>query len=228
MLRLQALIELAGNARLVLAPARLELLEGKRPVALAVALDDDHVMDLGKPAALLPHFRQLLLILDEDHHHPRVLEDELALLRGVRLVDGDGDRAGERGSQVGDRPLDARAREDGNHLSLPHAERDQTPGGFFALPGQLRPGHVQPPAGDLAPRGGALRIGAGALAEELCDRLDVGELAALLLHRADVALCCCHGRSPTAPCWAVRALRSSSAPSSSCAAPPAGPRRVAR
>src|SRR5438552_7588804 len=37
------------------------------------------------------------------------------------------------------------------------------------------------------------------------------EIYTLSLHDAlpILALCCCHGRSPTAPCWAVRALRSS-------------------
>ncbi len=182
---LDALLQLAGHARLLLAPALPELLEGEDPVAVSLAFHEDDVVDLRQLRLLLAQFGELLLVLGEDQHRARVLQDVLALLGRVGLVDGHRHGRREADAQVAQRPLQARAGEDGDHLALLHPERDQAPGHLLALLRELRPGDVLPGAFHFAPRRDPRSVDARLRAEELRHRLRRG--AALL-----VALCGCH------------------------------------
>jgi len=79
--------------------------------------------------ALLAHLddlRELLCVLAEHQATIGVLEDVLALLRGIAVVDRSYDRAGAESAKVGQRPFRTRAGEDRDAVARMYAKGDQT------------------------------------------------------------------------------------------------------
>ena len=68
----------------------------------------------------------LLIVLAEDHAALGVVENVAALLGRVGVVDRRHDGAGTQRTQVGERPLRARARQERDAVARANAERDQT------------------------------------------------------------------------------------------------------
>jgi hypothetical protein len=116
-----ALVELG----LVVAAAALAQVGERHRVVGRLAVDHDHVLEVREPVADLADLRELLLVLDEHRARLGVIEDVVALLGGVRLVDRDGRAAGGQDAEVRERPLGAGVREDRDALAVLEAEVDQ-------------------------------------------------------------------------------------------------------
>ena len=103
----------------------------------------------------------LVVVLDEDAHRIRVLEQVLHVARRARRIDRRADGADEREREVEQRPLEARPREEAERLALLDAERQQAvreliDGSSGFRPGDLdairRPPRAGRPGRDARPR----------------------------------------------------------------------------
>ncbi len=92
---------------------------------------------------------ELVLVLADDRAGVGVGDHPQALLGGVGLVDGNHDEAGGGRGHVGVGPLGPRVGEDADPLAGLQAEVDQPEPDLLHDLGELRVGHVFPPAVSL-------------------------------------------------------------------------------
>ena len=125
---------------------------------LAGLIEVDDLDDAFELVALGHQLGQLRRILDEHDLGARVVDDVLALVRQVRLVDRDGDAAGHENADVAVEPLGPRVREDARALALGDAERQEAAGDLARrfvpiAPRRGAPGAALFPAQHLLRRG---------------------------------------------------------------------------
>ncbi len=92
------------------------------------------------------HLGELDVVLDEDQHGVRVVDDVAAVLGQVGLVDADRDRPDRHQRRVGEDPRIAGVGQDADLVALADAERDQALGCLLDLIVELVPGHRLDPA----------------------------------------------------------------------------------
>ena len=96
-----------------------------RDCAAARALHPDHSLELGDPITYLVDLGELFIVLDDHRLGVGVLDDVLAFLGRVRLVDRDDGGAHAEGREVEVGPLGAGVREDRDLVALLDSELDQ-------------------------------------------------------------------------------------------------------
>ena len=177
-------------------PRERELLHRDRVVARAV--DPDHVLELRQLVADGAELLHLLFVLDDHSHGVGVLEDVLALLGRVRLVDRHHRRSRAERGEVEVGPLGPRVGEDRDLVALGDAEVDQPEREALDDLADLAIGLRDPLSGGvLVGDGPEIGVALGRERQQVGDRLRTRALLrGCALRRCR---CCLHPRSP--PGW---------------------------
>ena len=99
----------------------------------------DRVLQRGAVRAHAVDLGHLCGVLADHRSRPGVGEHVAGLLGRVRVVDRHDDRAGREGGAVRERPVQARASEDGNRVARTDAERDEPACQVADAPAELAP-----------------------------------------------------------------------------------------
>ena len=132
-------------------PPLAQRIERDRAAVRVRGLDDDHELQLRQVCLDGADLRQLFGVLDEHRPRPGVMQHVVALLRRVRLVDRDGNRAGGERRKTGVGPLRPRVRQDRDPVSRLDAHVDEPKRQLPHRPVKLLVGDVDPLATKLVP-----------------------------------------------------------------------------
>ena len=141
------------------APALAQSVQGDRVTEVRVArVHHDHVPQLRAAVLDLADLGELSGVLDEDRARVGVLEDVLALLRGVRLVDRDERGAGGEDAEAGIAPLGTGVGEDRDLLARLDTEIHQAQRDLLDDLAELGVRDVDPLLADLVAQRGRIRV----------------------------------------------------------------------
>ena len=132
------------------------------------------MLELGAARLDLADLGQLLGVLDEDRSRVRVLQDVLALLGRVGLVDRDERPARREDAEAGVAPLGAGVREDRDLVPGLEAEVDQPEGDLLRDLAELRVGDVLPLVADLVAKGRRVAVALRGQGQKISDGLRPG------------------------------------------------------
>ena len=127
-----AFVDGVGVVGEVLLAERAEVVEGDHPVAVAGAVEEHHLVEVGQLGAVLAELGHLLVVLGEDHAALGVGEDVADVLGDGRGVDRRGGAAGAHDREVGEDPLDAGARGDADALLRARCPSASRPAASFS------------------------------------------------------------------------------------------------